>query len=242
MRELGARIHYVNQPFMNDMPANDEAPLLPPWASDLNLDGEVTLADHVLWLKQALLLPGDWVLSATARFAPNLIAQLGLAGTETGGAASLLVSIAVYLVTLLLVLHITRSLLRKLAYWIDSLRIAATVRLRSIARRWQALREWRPFGMPSRGLAVEADVVISEADLAVLRTQSKLQPGYVLTAPEIANIIRLRPSQVEAILEKLRALQLVEFAFGSLDGYDGYRITSTGRMYLKACGESVALA
>jgi len=169
-------------------------------------------------------------------------------GIATADATELLAAVVSSLFVCVMILIVRASVrtvtsaLSSLADFARTLRIAVAVRVRSAVRCLISLSSSRPFTRTERGVAIDSDVTIDEVDLAILRTQSKLQPGYVLTAPEIANVIRVRPSQVESVLEKLAALQFVEFVFGSLDGYDGYRLTLTGRMYLQACGEHASPA
>jgi len=222
---------------MDDSPADKPINPASRWVTDLNGDGAVTIADYGAWIRDTYFAPGDWLLGLLQQHAPGLTDQLALASATAGSPAAALLSGFAWLAVLLVLVLALRSLWRiviRVRNMLSALRIAVTARVNAFMRALRRILAWRPFSSGKTGNA-QADIAISDADIAVLRTQSRLQPGYVLTAPEISNVIRLRPSQVEAILEKLAGLQLVEFAFGSLDGYDGYRITQAGRMYLQIC-------
>lgn len=208
------------------------------WGSDLNLDGETTLVDYGIWIRDLYFVPGDWLLDLLQHHAPVITDRLALTTATAGGPAAALLSGFSWCAALIALIVALRGLWRVVARIRDmlhSLRIAIVARLHSIARALRRILSWRPWTASEKAAGVPADVAISDADLAVLRTQSRLQPGYVLTPPQIANVTRLRPSQVETILDRLAGLQLVEFVFSSLDGYDGYRLTQAGRMYMTVC-------
>ena len=236
---------YVNSKRMDAPEETIDGTLLAGWGTDLNQDGEMTLVDYGLWIKDAFILPGNKILDLAIEFVPGTAGHLGILTADAPELLAAVVSSLFVCVVILIVWAAVRTVTRalySLADFARTLRIAIAVRVRSAIRCVISLSRRRPFTRTERGVAIESDISIDDVDLAVLRTQSKLQPGYVLTAPEIANVIRVRPSQVESVLEKLAALQFVEYVFSSLDGYDGYRLTLTGRMYLQVCGERASPA
>jgi hypothetical protein len=74
--------------------------------------------------------------------------------------------------------------------------------------------------------------------LAILRAQSRLAPGHVITAVDIANEFGVGQLPAQQALDTLRKLHLVEVSFGTTDGFPGYLLTRPGRVFLSADGGS----
>lgn len=219
----------------------DEVDLASPWGNDMNVDGEITLADVGLWLKHVFFLPGDFLLSTLLAFLPGLGADFGLSEADLGGPVSAVLSCIAWLFCLICVVLVVRRILRAcvdLADYVVAM-VRAGHRRATIAKNSMASRLSRPwFGRASAASEGPMDVELDEVDMAVLRVEARLQPGYVLTAVEIADRLRVQPSRAQRALRKLDGLGLVDYTFSSMDGYDGYRLTRAGDMYLAACGSS----
>ena len=69
---------------------------------------------------------------------------------------------------------------------------------------------------------------MDEIDMAVLRSMSSRGPGFAMSAPDLAEEFRLRPTQVQRRLDKLRKSNMLEDVIGTTDGYDNYRLTTSG--------------
>ena len=92
------------------------------------------------------------------------------------------------------------------------------------------LRGW----FPRRHEAV-TDVPMIEfdkLDIAVLRSASAIGPGLALSAPDLAERFRLRPSQVQHSLEKLSHNKMLARVIGATDGYENFRVTDSGVAFL----------
>jgi DNA-binding IscR family transcriptional regulator len=68
--------------------------------------------------------------------------------------------------------------------------------------------------------------------LAVLRSAAAGGPAFALSAPELAEKFRMRPSQVQKSLEKLRRNRMVDIVIGSTDGFENYRLTPSGETFV----------
>ena len=77
-----------------------------------------------------------------------------------------------------------------------------------------------------------------DLQLAILRAQSRLAPGHVITAVDIANEFGVGQLPAQQALDTLRKLHLVEVSFGTIDGFPGYLLTRPGRVFLLADGGS----
>jgi DNA-binding MarR family transcriptional regulator len=83
---------------------------------------------------------------------------------------------------------------------------------------------------------VSAEAELSDLDIAVLEAEARLAPGFSLTAPDIAESLRVRPAQAQETLDKLRKLELVNDSIGTQDGFAGYQITESGRFVVTSIG------
>ena len=71
-----------------------------------------------------------------------------------------------------------------------------------------------------------------EIDIAVLRSVSDKGPGFVLSAPELAEKFTLRPAQVQSRLEKLRKNNMLRPTKGTTDGFENYGLTDSGQAFV----------
>ncbi len=92
------------------------------------------------------------------------------------------------------------------------------------------LRTWRT----RAGLAVAGEIELGPLEIEILRREGALAPGHVLTAQELGELLGVLPSRAELALRRLEQCEFVAHTFGSMDGYDGYRITAPGELYLQA--------
>ena len=88
--------------------------------------------------------------------------------------------------------------------------------------------------LPKRREVVrEAPMIeFDKLDIAVLRSASAIGPGLALSAPDLAERFRLRPSQVQRSLEKLSHNKMLARVIGSTDGYENFRVTDSGVAFL----------
>ena len=62
------------------------------WGADLNLDGETTLVDYGIWIRDLYFVPGDWLLDLLQHHAPVITDRLALTTATAGGPAAALLS------------------------------------------------------------------------------------------------------------------------------------------------------
>lgn len=184
-----------------------------------------------------LLAPGEFLVALLARVTPAPTASI--LGLDAGAAD---IAAAVLSILFWLAAGITAS--RTASFLGDTLRAALgmlrsgtdmiTVRVRRarifLACQLFRLRSWRS----RAGLAVAREIELGPLEIEVLRRQGALAPGHVLTAQELGELLGVLPSRAELALRRLEQCEFVAHTFGSMDGYDGYRITPPGELYLQA--------
>ncbi len=158
---------------------------------------------------------------------------------EPGGAAAVGLSIAVWLITIL----VGAALLRKAGRYAQQLVHAARYQL---ADRYENLRvgalmrlkrlDWRS---NSVGM-VQEEVPLDAIDLAVLDHGATLAPGFAISVTDLSAQLSTRPSLVERSLVKLHRHKLVDPLLGSTDGFGDYRLTDSGAWYVAAKRRSEA--
>ena len=56
--------------------------------------------------------------------------------------------------------------------------------------------------------------------------------GMAISAPEVAEEFKLRPSQVQRSVDKLRRNNMLDAVIGSTDGYDNVRLSPSGATFV----------
>lgn len=201
--------------------------------------GQFTLSEIGRWLYHLLFFPGDYMLSLVITYAPQLVATLGLSPLNFGGVLSGVLSVLIWAALFVSVRAARRIIRNTLRAFIDFLKvIRLAIRARLHVARTMLFSLFHRF--PPRRTLEDADLStqfeLNDLDLAVLQAEAHLAPGFSLTAPDIAASIRVRPSQAQQILDKLKKLQLITDSFGSMDGFDGYQITQSGRFVVTSSG------
>jgi hypothetical protein len=125
-----------------------------------------------------------------------------------------------------------RSLLRNSvavlhAIWFRSRQAAGGLKIRLICR-------YREF-VPKReddGIDAVPEIDFDELDLAVLRSAAARGPGLATSAPEVAEEFKLRPSQVQRSVDKLRRNRMLDAVIGATEGYDNFRLSPSGATFV----------
>jgi hypothetical protein len=190
-----------------------------------------TLREFGALLREIYLAPGDFVLSAFAELAPVTAANWGVAGgtdsimqaAVTSGFFWLLMSIIAWRLY-----RYSQSFLRNLiavihTIWYRGRQAVGSLKTRVICR----LREFVPKS-DDDGIDAVPEIDFDDVDLAVLRSAAASGPGLAMSAPEIAEKFRLRPSQVQRSIDKLRRNQMLDTVIGSTDGYGNFRLSPSG--------------
>jgi len=172
-------------------------------------------------IRDVFLLPGDLVMLALAP-------RLGIIANS--GEFLLSVSISILLWLLLLIgvwkfVMLGRSIVR---------RVGVAIRARFFLLKTKLSRPSNLL-MPKNRASnsdPEIEVEFDDLDLAVLGSARELSQGFVLSAPDVAAQLKLRPTQVQSSLEKLKINMMLERALGSTDDYENYRLTRAGAAFL----------
>ena len=93
--------------------------------------------------------------------------------------------------------------------------------------------KWRQFFPPK---CSSAEIVSREEfdniDIAVLRSLFNQGPGMAVSAPELAEQLKLRPAQIQHRLDNLAQNHMLRSIIGSTDGFDNYRLTDSGVAFI----------
>jgi len=186
-------------------------------------------------IREIYLAPGNFVLSKFAELAPFTAANWGV---NTGGDSivqAAIVSAFFWLLMSIIAWRLYRycqSLLRNLVAvfhtaWYRGRQAAGSLKTRLVCR----LREFVP-RREEDGIDAVPEIDFDDLDLAVLRSAAARGPGMATSAPEIAEKFKLRPSQVQRSVEKLRRNKMLDTVIGTTDGFGNFRLSSSGATFV----------
>ncbi len=186
-------------------------------------------------LREIYLAPGDFVLSKFAEVAPVTAANWGVASGGDSVVQATVVSGFFWLLMAIIAWRLYRycqSLLRNLTAvlhtaWYRGKQSAGSLKTRVVCR----LREFVP-GRHDDGIEAVPEIDFDDLDLAVLRSAAARGPGLAMSAPEIAEKFRLRPSQVQRSVDKLRRNKMLDTVIGTTDGYGNFRLSPSGATFV----------
>ena len=201
----------------------------------MNKDWQTALHEFGNVLYGAFLLPGDFVLGHLPAQVPTLMRSLGIDPDGYATLPSAVLSLLFWLFVFWAGWRCVR-LLRSVARYLRIAILARTYRIMLVIRVLasifaRTLHKVLPRRSPG-GARVTAEVDFDDVDLAVLRTSAASQPGFTLSAPDIAAALHLRPGQVQQSLDKLRKYRMLDTVIGSSDGFDNYRLSQSGSAFL----------
>lgn len=192
-----------------------------------------TLSTAAELIREILLAPGHFLWSLVTAVKPDLLAALG---PEASRQSITVGTAIVYWLVVLLVaaraLGLLRNMVRSLIAIVHALGYRfsqglAGIRIR-LKLRFRSLARWRRLLHHDEPPIVEFD----DLELAVLRYAVARGPGFSISAPELAEKLSVRPSQVQQCLDKLNQNRMLDYAIGSTEGYDNYRLTDSGAAFL----------
>jgi hypothetical protein len=217
---------------------NDTASV--PWralAWDANGDGQLTISDAAVWLREIFFLPGDTLLWALSNHAPGMARFFELSPVRYGGLLSASASVVVWLLAVLLIgaacdllLRMDRAMTARIARaWSETLRRARVTR----ALLGHRLRSLKGGARPRSGeRTVVGELTLSDREMQVLRAHAALEPGYALAAREVASALGVRADEAQRLLKRLMDLRLLEISFASLEDQTAYALSGPGRAFL----------
>jgi len=186
-------------------------------------------------IREIYLVPGDFVLSKFAELAPLTAASWGIANSEDSIVAAAVLSGIFWLLMTFIAWRLYRyssSLLRNTVAlyhtaWFRGRQAAGSLKTRLLCR----LREFVPRRRDD-GIDTVPEIDFDDLDLAVLRTAAARGPGLATSAPEIAEKFKLRPSEVQRSVDKLRRNRMLDTVIGNTDGYDNFRLSPSGATFV----------
>jgi len=186
-------------------------------------------------IREIYLVPGDFVLSKFAELAPLTAASWGIANSDDSIAAAAVLSGIFWLLMAFIAWRLYRyssSLLRNIVAlyhtaWYRGRQAAGSLKTLLLCR----LREFVPRRRDD-GIDTTPEIDFDDLDLAVLRTAAARGPGLATSAPEIAEKFKLRPSEVQRSVDKLRRNRMLDTVIGNTDGYDNFRLSPSGATFV----------
>ena len=202
---------------------------------------QTTLNDLGIAVLDAFLFPGTFALSHLSTHAPAIALQLGITAEGNGVILPAAVSVLSWSLLLFLIWKISRLLVMAAQIANAVIRRSfsqAAYRIRSLrARIAYKARQVIPMRRSDNSRSV-SEIEFNDLDVTVLQTSAALPPGLVLSAPDLAGKLTLRPAQVQRSLDKLRKHQLLDSVIGATDGFDNYRLTQAGATLLATLDRS----
>ena len=188
-----------------------------------------------LLVREMYFAPGDFVLSKFAELAPLTAANWGVTGNGDSVMAAAVISGFFWLLASLIAWRLYRygrSFVRNFVAlmhtaWYRIRQAVGSLKTLIVCR----LREF----VPSRhddGIDAVPEIDFDDLDLAVLRSAAARGPGLAMSAPEIAEKFKLRPSEVQRSIDKLRRNRMLDTVIGSTDGYGNFRLSPSGATFV----------
>jgi len=192
-----------------------------------------SLQDAGIAIYAAFAWPGNQVLTEIAALWPQFVVVLNARGSETVFVflTSLfywfLVIVAIKLIVAFVrdLLRIINSHLHTAVHYVSS--VIAGIKTTLVCK-FRERFHWRKPQADDQATTIQFD----DLEIAILKVALAKGPGFALAAPDIAEKLKLRPRQAQKILNKLHTYKMLEPAIGSTDGFDNYRLTSSGSSFV----------
>ena len=194
-----------------------------------------TLDEFGAVIREIYLVPGEFLLTGFADLAPVTAGAWGIAEGGNGIAATVVTSGFFWLLIAIVAWRFyrySRSLVRNLVALLRTALYRASEAARSLKTLLVCrLREFGPRHADD-GLDAAPEIAFDDLDLTVLRSAAARGPGFATSAPEIAEMFKLRPSEVQRSIDKLRQNRLLDTVIGSTDGYGNFRLSNYGATFI----------
>ena len=194
-----------------------------------------TLREFGILVREIFLVPGEFVLSKFAELAPVTAGNWGVAGNGDAFVQAAVASGVFWLLMCIIAWRLYRyvqSLLRNVTalahtIWYRGGQAVGSLKTRIVCR----LREFVP-RREEGGIDAVPEIDFDDLDLAVLRSAAARGPGMALSAPEIAEKFKLRPSEVQRSIDKLRRSRMLDTVIGTTDGFGNVRLSPSGATFV----------
>ncbi len=194
-----------------------------------------TLHDLGNTIYDVFLLPGDFLLLQFVAQAPTLALRLGIDADSDVVLLSVVLSLLIWLLLVGVVWKFFRFLQnvsRSVTATYRTVVFGVSLRIRSFKTKLLCgLLKLLPRRRSSSAYS-NPEVKFDDLDLAVLRNSAAAGGGFVISAPDLAEQLTMRPAQVQRRLDKLRNYRMVDVVIGSTDGFDNYRLSQSGAAFL----------
>ena len=194
-----------------------------------------TLADLANAAFRALMLPGDFLLSAFAWIAPHSAEVLTI-GTGQSVVMFILTLIAWTIIVIigLLLSRACRGFARQIGSMFRILLWNAKMFMGSLKTRmlWK-YREY--FAHKTTQTETVSQTQFDDMDIAVLASISRSDSRMASSAPSLAEKYKLSPAQIQDRLEQLAKNHMLRSVRASTNGYDNYQLTDSGLALLAMC-------
>ena len=177
--------------------------------------------------------PGNFVFLQLSTLAPEFAAKLSTLGNDT------YLIFTFSMIHWILVYLMTRRIIRLL---VDTGRnITETIRVMALRIELEMrnlkiglVRTVRSRQSVKNSICGDdtATIEFDELEFAILKYAIAKGQVFTLSAPELGEHFLLRPAQVQRNLDKLRTNKMLDYAIGSTDGYDNYRLTNSGAAFV----------
>jgi hypothetical protein len=194
-----------------------------------------TLGEFGVVIREICLVPGEFMLTSFAELAPVTARAWGIAEDGNIIAATAVTSGFFWLLMVIIAWRLYRYS-RSLARNLIALLRTALYRASEAARSLKTLLVCRLSEFSPRqaddGIDTAPEIDFDDIDLAVLRSAAARGPGLATSAPEIAELFKLRPSEVQHSIDKLRQNRMLDTVIGSTDGYGNFRLSNYGATFM----------
>lgn len=195
----------------------------------------INLREFGALVREIYLVPGDFVLSTFAELAPLTAANWGVAGSGDSIMPAVILSGFFWLLLSIIAWRLyiySSSLLRNIVAlihtaWYRGRQAAGSVKTHIVCR----FREFVP-RRDDDDIDAVPEIDFDDLDLAVLRSAAAGGPGLAMSAPEIAEKFKLRPSEVQRSIDKLRRSNMLDTVIGTTDGYGNFRLSPSGATFV----------
>ena len=214
---------------------NNDTPL--PWHPfvwDVNRDGVFTVTDIGLWLQNVFFLPGDWLIWAMLRYAPELGRFLEVDARAYGSTVAALLSVFSWLGIIVFIMttsHYLAAIDRALTGFLRGIVGRTITRIHIVRRLLGGLFRNRRRRL-SRLAKQAAWPQLSMEELRVLKAHAYVEPASSLALSDLVRATGVPRSQIVGILDRLRDMQLIDRRGDELTSEPGYCLTDPGRDFL----------
>jgi hypothetical protein len=194
-----------------------------------------TVRELGILVREIYLAPGEFVLSRFAELAPVTARDWGFVDAGDAFVAAGVASGFFWLLMSIIAWRLYRYG-RSLARNFVALLHTAFYRGTQAAAGLKTMLVCRLRGFVPRrhddGIDAAPEIDFDDLDLAVLRSAATRGPGLATSAPEIAEKFRLRPSEVQRSIDKLRQNRMLDTVIGSTEGYGNFRLSHYGATFM----------